>query len=125
MAKPFHLREKYLDGKELFYRFYEQMGKASSLNKLQKILYNEGTYNPETGRPFGTSALFQAMWRWALMPENFEEASAVYKKYLLEYGEVVDDATWKTMINERIYRYLNKGNQKKFFKAYPDYDTAK
>lgn len=120
MARPFGLRQKLLDGRMLFYHYYEEMGKGTSLNKMARWLYKQGIYNQDTGEEFSTSAIFQAIWRWAL--QNLEESEPVIKKWLLNnYGEVWSDEQWKHIITERVKRYLNKTQKRNFYDAHPEY----
>ena len=120
MSIPRSLRKRYLDGKELFYRYHVEMGKGGSLQKLRDWLYSQGIYNPDTGRPFLTSAIFQSMWRWALT--NFDEAKPIYEKFLLEFGVRMEDEQWRDLIRKRAKSYLNKTQKKKFFSDYPEYN---
>jgi|SRR3972149_3246707 len=119
MAIPRSLRKKYLDGKELFYLYHVEMGKGGSLNKLRDNLFKNGIYNPETGRPFLTSGIFQSMWRWALT--NFKESEPIYKTYLRDLGMFMDDAVWRDLIRKRVKSYLNKTQQRKFYEDNPEY----
>lgn len=119
MAKPRGLRKKVLDGKELFYRFYVEMGKASSLPKLAKALQREGIYNYDLGKAFTTGAIFMSMWRWAL--QNLDEALPVYKKYILEFGEIIPEDDLKAAIVVRVECYLNKTQKREFYEKHPEY----
>ena len=121
MAIPRTAKNNYLDGRDLFYRLYEKMGRGGSLNKLQWQLYNEGIFNTENGKPYSTSAIFQSIWRWML--NNLDEAKPIYKNYILMFGEDFDEDIWTKNVAQRVNSYFTKAQARKFFRDHPEYAT--
>jgi|GEM_PF-1552179 len=100
---------KFLDGEELFKKYFEEMGTARSINKLVKWCISSGKINPQTGKPPTRMGVWKAMWRWALLPENSSKAFEIFRKSLSSDGEFVGIEKWNEYIHSKAVHGLQFG----------------
>ncbi len=103
---------KYLDGEELFRKYFEEMGTARSISRLVKWCISRGIKNPLTGKPPTRMGVWKSMWRWALLPENKEKAFDIFKKSLSAEGEFVVVEKWNEYIDSKAVHGLQFGPKK-------------
>lgn len=86
------LKEPYLDGKTLFEHYFK-MGEAASITKLAAYAVSTGmtkvTYTNQMKLP--KMGVWKAMWRWASLQENKDQAFQIFSNYVKNYGW-----TWDT-----------------------------
>lgn len=87
--------------RELFDRYYVLMGPARSTIKLVEYCVSHGWLNPRTGKAPTRMGCWFSMWRWALRPENQEDAYQMYQKSLLDEGLFCTKEAWKELLQER------------------------
>lgn len=93
-------KEPYLSGEEL-YRYYFSMGDGASIQRLAKWAVSEDkaksvriSYRNKEGLPF--MGVWKAMWRWASLKENRNEAYLIFSDYVRKYGWLDDtDFPWE------------------------------
>jgi hypothetical protein len=101
--------KKYLDG-ELLFRKYHALGRAKSVTKLQKWCKENVLVNQDTGKAPTHMALWFAMWRWALRPENQGTAREIYNQYLFDcLKPELDDLGWRELMLKRAKTCFNSG----------------
>ncbi len=101
-----HKGKQFLKGheEELFLYYYETMGDARSYQKLQGYCVTQGWINPDKKRKNrvpGRMALWFAIWRWAIRPENQTQAYEVYQKVEMDDGRFCTLAEWQALLEER------------------------
>ena len=95
--------QAFLDPKRCFELWFS----CGSLYKTQKILIDEGVFNPKTERAPTIMGIWNAAWRWGL--ENQPEAREMVEDVYMASGELLTDAEWAKMINDKaIYLYSKK-----------------
>ena len=108
---------KYLNGEKLFRYYWEEMGNGRSCVKLAKWAGKQGLKNPNTGKPPSPMAVWFAMWRWALIPENQKVAYDIYNKAQLDLGGFVSPEQWKEFIKDKASVCLDKKRYANYLKA--------
>lgn len=94
---------EFLDGQ----RCFELWVITGSLYKTQKILQDEGVFNPKTERIPTVMGIWNAAWRWGL--ENKDEAKKMVADVYRANGEILSDEEWKEMLDDKaMYLYSKK-----------------
>lgn len=101
-----NLRESYLDGEELFYKYFE-MGDAKSIPRLVIFMQKKGIQTTDMG-------VWKSMWRWASLKENKVAAYRIYKDFGGEasWEQWVDDmkdiirTAWQHQTDAKYNRFL-------------------
>lgn len=88
------MRQKILDGKQIFEQYWITMGDARSIN----IIGSQLPINPITGKRLTMDAAYKAMWRWAARPENFQTAMEIVNKAKIAHGEMFNEEQFKTIL---------------------------
>lgn len=93
------LKDPYIAGKDL-YEYYFSMGEAASIARLARWALANGKAKPVKKGPFNPEGLpmmgvWKAMWRWASLGVNKNEAYSHFQVYVLKYGWLDDtDFPW-------------------------------
>lgn len=109
-----NLREKYLDGENLFRKYYE-MGDAKSIGRLTKYAISQGMTS-SSGQEPTQMGVWKSMWRWASLKENRETAWKIYKQfnpshtpeYWVEYMIGNIKTAWQFPTNSKYIRFLKE-----------------
>lgn len=96
-------RKQFLKGheRELFIEYYQTMGTARSYIKLVNYCVVQGWMNPRTGKKPTRMTCWFSLWRWAIRPENQEEAYKIYNQAMLDEGLFCSKETWAELLDER------------------------
>lgn len=96
-------KKQFLKGheRELFVKYYQTMGTARSYIKLVNFCVIQGWVSPVTRkRPTRMSCWF-SMWRWAIKPENQQDAYQIYNSSLRDEGQYLSWEGWMELLDER------------------------
>jgi hypothetical protein len=108
---------KVLDGEEIFKYYYIEMGNARSYPKLVEWITSKYGLNPETGKKFTISSIWQAAWKWAF--KNLDEARKIYSEVYLSQGSFLSDAEWWETVSRHAKTILSRPQYKKLIAKYP------
>lgn len=87
-------RKSYLNG-EILYKKYFSLGQAANISKLANFANTEKMWGEHGYKPT-RMGVWKAMWRWASLKENKNEAYCIFSKYVYDYGWTWDtDFPWK------------------------------
>ena len=95
---------------------------TSSLNKTLKSLTRSGIMSKRRpGKPVSRQAVWIAAWTYVL--ENVTEARPKLDEVFRMNGEILDDVTWKSMIQRKadnIYLHVPR-KKEQFYNAHPEF----
>jgi hypothetical protein len=103
------LRNKQLDGANLFKTYWLEMGDARSLKTLASTL----PVNPVTGSPITKDAAYKAMWRWACRPENEVTSFEIFRQTTV--GASFTLAGWHRELQEKARWTLTKNQYQRWY----------
>lgn len=106
------------DGGILFKKYYEEMGEARSQQRLREWCARNGFINPKTGDMPSQMAVWNRMWRWALMSENQKAAYDIFNKAMRDEGKFYSWEDWKEFLDDRALTVFNMST--KLLQAYQD-----
>lgn len=110
MTKP-NMRGKrahYLNGEILFKYYWATMGTARSISGVIRYCKAQGIVNPMTGLPPSQMGVEKAMWRWAVLKENFEEGYEIVNAAMRDQGQFMSKEEWRDFLFHKIgiaYQY--------------------
>lgn len=109
----------YLGDGEAIFKKWISWGKAGNVKMLSIWAGEEmGWKNPNTGRNPSGMGVWSRMWRWAL--RNPEKARPLYADYVLQFGELLDDEDWFSLLHERARVLLTHAGYKRYLAKYPN-----
>lgn len=93
------LREPFLNGEQI-YKYYFSMGEAASVARLTRWAISSGMAKPARKTKMNPEGLprmgvWKAMWRWASLKENRNDAYLIFAEFVKTYGWTGDtDFPW-------------------------------
>jgi hypothetical protein len=103
------LRTRYINGEEIFKKYWQEMGDARSLKTLAESL----PVNPRTGERITKDAAYKAMWRWACRPENEQKSYDIFRQTGM--GATYSSLMWRDELKEKARWVLTKTQYQKWY----------
>lgn len=111
MIKSKH-RYNILNGEELFIHYWQTMGRARSIAKLNRWLLENGKRNPNTGKPLAYAAGWWSLWRWAA--ENPQQAYSMWNDAMKDEGKFYTYEQFLEHAQTMMYKLILKHNKPRF-----------
>jgi len=88
-------------GEFLYKKYWLEMGTARSIPKLAEWCRKNGYVHKTTGKAVTNGGIWLKMWRWALRPENLEEARKIFNQASRDSGMFFTKGEWDEYIHTR------------------------
>jgi hypothetical protein len=110
MGRILKKRSPILNGKELWYRYWVEMGEARSIRRIINELTERGIINPDNSRPFTPMSVWFSMNVWSM--RNPDEAYETMNTAMRDEGKFITRAQFDEDLQWTVWTMVRKSTSR-------------